>query len=362
MWAAAAHRAISSPSRAASTRWCSRTCSFARRGRLGGALVCAVHINYANRAESDAEEEYLRRWCSARRVPLLVRRVDEIRRGTTPREQYERESRRIRFDAYREAMAQFGAGAVLFGHHLGDLQENVVSNVMKRANVLDIGGIAEVSLIDGVPIWRPMLPHPKSAIYCYAHSYGVPYFKDTTPKWSTRGRLRNELLPLLASIYGEGFAGNLSALARESARCAELLESQLFRAFKSSVRASPLAVWFDTAPWASLPDFFWRCALRHVCEKRLGIGMVKDRAVGYLLKYRLGQTAALLRRLAALSPLRDPHPALRWPSHYVPAGRISGGAAWQGHGERAARAAWRCRQCCRRRWRWARGLPWVAGG
>jgi hypothetical protein len=31
----------------------------------------------------------------------------------------------------------------------------------------------------------------------YAHSFGVPYFKDTTPAWSTRGKLRNQLVPLL---------------------------------------------------------------------------------------------------------------------------------------------------------------------
>jgi hypothetical protein len=35
-------------------------------------------------------------------------------------------------------------------------------------------------------------------IFGFAHKYGIPYFKDTTPKWSTRGKLRNQLLPLLA--------------------------------------------------------------------------------------------------------------------------------------------------------------------
>lgn len=67
-------------------------------------------------------------------------------------------------------------------------------------------GIAESSMVNGVMIWRPMLPHPKTLIIDYAHRYGVPYFKDSTPAWSTRGRLRNELLPLIAQV-GPGLRG-----------------------------------------------------------------------------------------------------------------------------------------------------------
>jgi tRNA(Ile)-lysidine synthase TilS/MesJ len=99
-----------------------------------------VHIDYSNRAESGAEAAYLRGWCQARGVALRVRTVVEISRGVTPRDEYERESRRIRFDAYREAMEEHGASAVFFGHHMGDVQENVVSNVMKGASVLDVAG------------------------------------------------------------------------------------------------------------------------------------------------------------------------------------------------------------------------------
>lgn len=42
-----------------------------------GRAVCAVHIDYANRAESGAEADFLRRWCTARGVALRVRTVSE---------------------------------------------------------------------------------------------------------------------------------------------------------------------------------------------------------------------------------------------------------------------------------------------
>ena len=43
--------------------------------------------------------------------------------------------------------------------------------------------------------------YPKVDIFAFAHGHGVPYFKDTTPDWSTRGKLRTKLLPLLEDMY-----------------------------------------------------------------------------------------------------------------------------------------------------------------
>ena len=128
-----------------------------------------------------------------------------------------------------------------------------------------------------------MLAHTKADVYAHAHAYGVPYFKDSTPEWSTRGKLRGRVQPLLEEVYGEGYARHLSALARESAECNELLEAALLGPMLASVRESALAVWFDTAPWSHLPLFFWRQALRRVCEGKLGVGLIKDKPLKQLL-------------------------------------------------------------------------------
>ena len=53
-----------------------------------------------------------------------------------------------------------------------------------------------------------MLAHTKADVYAHAHAYGVPYFKDSTPEWSTRGKLRGRVQPLLEEVYGEGYANN----------------------------------------------------------------------------------------------------------------------------------------------------------
>jgi tRNA(Ile)-lysidine synthase TilS/MesJ len=117
--------------------------------------VLAMHIDYGNRPESAAEAAYVQRWCEGDRdgdstgsgamlggLACRVRRVDEVTRGVTSRDEYEKVSRDIRYGFYRACMAeevhvQSGGetpvllSGVIFGHHLGDVQENVISNVMR---------------------------------------------------------------------------------------------------------------------------------------------------------------------------------------------------------------------------------------
>lgn len=91
--------------------------------------------------------------------------------------------------------------------------------------------MTESSLTNNVIVWRPLLKHDKDLIYAFSHKYGVPYFKDSTPSWSTRGKLRNKLVPLLKEIYGEGCLTNLSDLAQESDETRDLVQSNLYDPF-----------------------------------------------------------------------------------------------------------------------------------
>ena len=246
--------------------------------------VVAVHIDYGNRAESGAEAAYVERWCASLGVHFRQRRIDEVKRGVTERSAYERIARTARFDAYRAAIAEFGSGTgVIFGHHRGDVQENVISNVMKGGSLLNAAGLTGVGTVEGVEIWRPLLLHPKRDILQFAHRYGVPYFRDTTPRWSTRGKLRNRLVPLLQDMYGDGVLEKLSSIATQSRELRGLVDAQIFAPFRAGIKRSPLGVWAHCAPFASQPHFFWAEMLREMCHGS-GYSMVKTRAVDSFLE------------------------------------------------------------------------------
>lgn len=172
-------------------------CEVRKSNRHGQFTVAAVHLDYGNRDESHAEAAYLQGWCDKHGIELHTLTIDGMRRANTDRDEYERRSREMRYQAYTDTLARYKCPAVMFGHHCGDVQENVISNCMRGQSLLQLEGMALSSVVNGVTVWRPLMMNDKKIIYDYAHKFGVPYFLDTTPTWATRGKLRNQLVPLL---------------------------------------------------------------------------------------------------------------------------------------------------------------------
>lgn len=249
---------------------------------FGGFAVVAMHIDYGNRPESGAEADFVRGWCDRRGIVCVVRRVEEVKRGVTPREEYEAESRAIRYGFYKECAAKHGFPAVFVGHHQGDVQENVIANLMRGTNLLAVNGMNEEGIVEGVRVWRPMLPHPKAPVLDFAHAYGVPYFLDTTPKWSTRGKLRNQLVPLLEDMFGEGVLRNLSSVGEDSAQLGRIFETSAMRPFDERVRMSDAGAYVDLEGFEDQPMLFWKEAMKRVCHG-LGSGMMTEKSVRELI-------------------------------------------------------------------------------
>lgn len=94
------------------------------QGELHLSAVVAIHIDYGNRAESAAEAAFVAQWSQSLDIACSVRAIDEVKRGITAREDYERVAREIRYAAYREAIAAYAPPdtappdlGVIFGHH-----------------------------------------------------------------------------------------------------------------------------------------------------------------------------------------------------------------------------------------------------
>ena len=287
-------------------------------GYDGSFKVVAVHIDYANRPESGAEASFVERWCQKHGIDFYCRRIDEVTRGITARDEYEAMSRDVRFSFYRKIIHLYQdphnpteAGGVVLGHHRGDLRENVLSNAHKGCGPLDLSGMTPVSKANGVTLLRPLLSLEKDEIFHFAHTFGVPvgkvvahishsskttqplrcfltiflcqYFKDTTPHWSTRGKLRNKLLPLLQEVYGEGCLNNLSQLAEESDHCRALVHSVMFRPFFDAIERRPLGIKLSTKPFRNNDLFFWKLVLREALHSA-GLGMFSDKCTEAFLE------------------------------------------------------------------------------
>jgi tRNA(Ile)-lysidine synthase TilS/MesJ len=113
--------------------------------------IVAIHIDYANRPESQAEAMYVEKYCQELGAEFVCRRIGEVTRGVTARDDYERIAREIRFDLYRQCCAEASNGTnehgigIMLGHHRGDIRENVISNAHKGCGPLDLSGMTSVS-------------------------------------------------------------------------------------------------------------------------------------------------------------------------------------------------------------------------
>lgn len=193
-----------------------------------------VHINYGNRDTAGKEETLVRRFVyeincrqnwvkyyldiglpAGFRIKLLVSWPGEIigKRENAPyRDIYESVTRELRFNAYKHAIAlhtggiydsldqhQLATTAVLLGHNSDDVLENVLRNIAD-GKYSNLGGMSSIGLEMDVTIWRPLLNIPKQLIYEEAQKLNIPHVYDSTPKWSVRGQLRDNVIPVLDKV------------------------------------------------------------------------------------------------------------------------------------------------------------------
>lgn len=162
--------------------------------------VKAVSINYANRPEQSLEIDMVNKMCEIWQIPHYVRTITEIKRTRdSDREFYEQITRDIRFDTYIK-VRDTTCSPVILGHNQDDCLENVFSNIKKQKNYNNLFGMEEYTEERDVKILRPLLNVSKAEIIAFANEYNIPYTYDSTPDWSERGKLRDELIPSIKAF------------------------------------------------------------------------------------------------------------------------------------------------------------------
>lgn len=198
--------------------------------------IAAVHINYNNRDESVHEQTFLEDWCKYNDIALYTKSISDVKRKDIRRSEYERFTKELRLDMYKEVMLLEKANHVLLAHHKDDIVENIFTNVCRGRNLLDLAVIKQDNTINNVNIGRPLHNFYKNTIYDFAHSYQVPYFKDTTPHWSVRGQYRNRIYPTVEDAFTSNIKENLIGLSAQSNEWNDLIHHEIILPFIKNVQ------------------------------------------------------------------------------------------------------------------------------
>jgi len=192
--------------------------------------VEAIHINYKNRTQSDIEESMISKFCKFHNISLFTVSIPFMRRNNIPREFYEKETRKLRFNIYK----MFNAPVIL-GHIKEDLIENIWTNISKGNSLFNLHKISEIDIIESVKIFRPFCRINKDEIFKYAHANNIPYLKDTTPDWSNRGKMRKEFIPASHKQFGEAIDTKIIEMSDNLKAYKRLIDSKILKPFYDSI-------------------------------------------------------------------------------------------------------------------------------
>jgi len=259
---------------------------------LGYDVIC-VHINYNNRKETLDEQRFLEQWCYNNNIKLHVKAINEMKRNNTKRSDYECESKKIRFDFYKDILIREDISFIMLGHHKDDIVENIFANVFRGRYILDLAVIRERCLIKDVNIARPMLEFYKKTIYEFAKVYQVPYFKDTTPEWSVRGKYRNKIYPLLEDVFTTNVKENLIVLSNQSDQWNELVSQKIIEPYFKTIIFDLKKCVFNVEEYKDYPLCFWNVIFMKIfnnygksCPSRKAIlvfmNSIKIKNVGFI--------------------------------------------------------------------------------
>jgi tRNA(Ile)-lysidine synthetase-like protein len=188
-----------------------------------GYNVYAVMINYGNRDESNMEVELVKWWCQQIKIHLYIRHIIELKRvrQSNLRSDYEEITRNMRFGAYKNAHRSYcnmnelneDEPWVVLGHNKNDATENMFANLAKHRSFDNLTAMIPRHTENDVIIYRPILDKSKPEIFAFATERQIPCTFDSTPSWSDRGKMRDDLIPHINS-FNPNIIGGLVDFAK----------------------------------------------------------------------------------------------------------------------------------------------------
>lgn len=158
----------------------------------------ALHVHHDLQDEADTWAEHCAWQCAQLQVPFTLLRV------TVPSNDPqgpEAAARRVRYAAMRAALP---AGALLLtAHHAGDQAETVLLRLLRGTGVEGLAAMSMQTVLDDLPLWRPLLKTPRRVLRAYAESQRLRWIEDphnAAPRFA-RSWLRTQLMPVLDSRW-----------------------------------------------------------------------------------------------------------------------------------------------------------------
>ena len=236
--------------------------------------IYCCHINYNNREESVKEKDFLYNYCKLQNIHFEYMDFD-FKRGSIKRNDYETLTRNMRYDYYKKSIEKYDCKGVFLAHHKDDLCENIFNNIMRGSReITDLTVIRETNNILGVNVFRPMMNHFKEIIVNIAYNNNIPYFLDTTPEWSCRGKMRKNIFPACDDCYTVQYKRSLLKLGEEADILGNIVNKMIVDKIYEEIICDDNRRFIIKKNDALKEPYVMKLLMKRLCHER-GIPMIK---------------------------------------------------------------------------------------
>lgn len=244
--------------------------------------IYCCHINYNNRNESNEEMEFLLEYCKCKNIVLECIEFDFVR-SETKRDVYEKETRKMRYEYYAKLIQKYECNCVMLAHHKDDIVENIFNNILRGSrDPNDLIVLREFNAILDVNVCRPLLSVYKDCIYEFACTYNIPYFLDTTPDWSCRGKMRRKIFPNCEDCYGNHYKQNIIQIGEDCEAMGNIIHTYVI----DSILENDVNIDGDNFTIVIKEVLKEKIIIKNVMKKilhKLGLNMIKLKSIDQLI-------------------------------------------------------------------------------
>jgi len=248
--------------------------------------VVAIHLNYNLRKETEEEAQNLINICAYLNIPMVYKNIRHFMniKIDVPRDFFEDETKNIRFNLYKYAIKKYNLDGIALGHHKDDMIENVFMNIMKGKSLMDLFVMSDKCVNYDVTILRPMLKHIKDDVIDIANKYSITYFKNTTPTWSFRGIIRNDIFPAIEK-FDKSVINNLYSIGVQSAEWKNTIQNKLINPVMANIQNERYGFILKfNGGFDGYTNAYWSELIVNVCHKNK-IKMVTQKCIRSFTKW-----------------------------------------------------------------------------
>ena len=226
--------------------------------------VHVAHVDHGWREESAMEAARLKKRVESLGLSFHLKRL------ASPKSMgnLEEKGRDERLKFFSSIYQEQGCQALLLAHQAEDQAETVLKRVLEGASLMHLGGMREVSQMDGMVVWRPLLSVSKTKILQWIEEKGVPTVVDETnldPKF-LRGRMRSRLFPQMKKLFGKDMISPLGNVGLSAHELKEYLERRV-APYLLRVEEQSSEVRLDLTPFLPMETLELKSLIRILCKR-----------------------------------------------------------------------------------------------